>query len=49
MMSYNQNYNTQPIYELDFNYSDNSDSDNNLSQLAYRSYLGIMYSDKTCD
>ena len=39
MMSYNQDYNTQPIYELDYNYSDNSDSDNNLSQLAYRSYL----------
>ena len=36
MMSYNQDYNTQPIYELDFNYSVNSDSDNNLSQLAYK-------------
>ena len=39
MMSYNQDYNTEPIYELDYNYSDNSDSDNNLSQLAYRRYL----------
>ena len=39
MMSYNQDYNTQPIYELDYNYSDNTDSDNNLSQLAYRSFL----------
>ena len=39
MMSYNQDYNIQPIYELDYNYSDNSDSDNNLTQIAYRSYL----------
>ena len=39
MMSYNQDYNTQPIYELDYIYSDNSDLDNNLSQLVYRSYL----------
>ena len=38
MMSYNQDYNTEPIYELDYNYSDNSDSDN-LSQLAYRSVV----------
>ena len=39
MMSYNQDYNTQPIYELDYNYSDTSDSDNNITQIAYRSYL----------
>ena len=37
--SFNQDYNTQPIYELDYNYSDNSDSDNNLKQIAYSSYL----------
>ena len=28
-------YNTQPIYELDYNYSDNSDSDNNITQISY--------------
>ena len=39
MMSYNKEYSTEPIYGLDYNYSDNSDSDNNLSQLAYNKVL----------
>ena len=39
MMSYNQEYNEQPIYELDFQYSDDSESDTTILQNLYRSYL----------
>ena len=39
LMSYNQEYNEQPIYELDVQYSDDSDSDTNITHNIYRSYL----------
>ena len=39
MMSYNQDYNEQPIYELDCNYSEDSDFDKNVALNVYRSYL----------
>ena len=39
VMSYNQEYNEQPIYELDLQYSDNSESDNTILQNLYRTYL----------
>ena len=32
LMSYNQEYNEQPIYELDFQYSEDSESDNTSSK-----------------
>ena len=38
-MSYNQEYNEQPIYELDFQYSEDSVSDTTILQNLYRSYL----------
>ena len=39
LMSYNQEYNEQPIYELDFQYSEDSESDTIILQNLYRSYL----------
>ena len=39
LMSYNQDYNEQPVYELDFRYSDDSNSDTAILQNLYRSYL----------
>ena len=39
LMSYNQEYNEQPIYELDLQYSDDSESDTTILQNLYRSYL----------
>ena len=35
-MSYNQEYNEQPVYELDFQYSEDSESDNTILQNIYR-------------
>ena len=31
-MSYNQEYNEQPLYELDFQYSEDSESDTTILQ-----------------
>ena len=39
LMSYNQEYNEQPIYELDFQYSEDSESDTTILQNIYCSYL----------
>ena len=39
LMSYNQEYNEQPIYELDLQYSEDSESDTTILQNLYRSYL----------
>ena len=39
LISYNQEYNEQPLYELDFQYSENSESDATILQNLYRSYL----------
>ena len=39
LMSYQQEYNEQPIYELDFQYSKDSESDNTIIQNLYRRYL----------
>ena len=39
LMSYDQEYNEQPIYELDFKYSEDSESDTTIQQNLYRSYL----------
>ena len=39
LMSYNQEYNEQPIYEIDCLNSDDSDSDNSITRNLYRSYL----------
>ena len=39
LMSYNQEYNEQPIYELDLNYSEDSETDTTTLQNLYRSYL----------
>ena len=38
-MSYNQEYNEQPVYELDFHYSEDSESDTTILRNLYRSYL----------
>ena len=38
-MSYNQEYNEQAIYELDFQYSQDSESDATILHNLYRSYL----------
>ena len=38
-MSYNQEYNEQPIHEIDFQYSEDSDSDTKVIQNIYRSYF----------
>ena len=38
-MSYNQEYNEQPIYELDLQYSEDSESDTTILQNLYRCYL----------
>ena len=38
-MSYNQEYNEQPIYELDLQYSEDSESDTTILQDLYRCYL----------
>ena len=37
--SYNQEYNEQPLYELDFQYSEDSESDTTNLQILYRCYL----------
>ena len=39
LMSYNQEYNEQPLYELDFQYSEDSESDTTILQNLYCSYL----------
>ena len=39
LMSYNQEYNEQPVYELDFHYSEDSESDTTILRNLYRSYL----------
>ena len=39
LMSYNQEYIEQPLYELDFQYSEDSESDTTILQNLYRSYL----------
>ena len=39
LMSYNQEYNEQPLYELDLQYSDDSESDTTILQNLYRCYL----------
>ena len=39
LMSYNQEYIEQQIYELDFQYSEDNESDNTVLQNLYRSYL----------
>ena len=39
LMSYNQEYNEQPIYELDIQYTEDSDSDTTILQDLYRCYL----------
>ena len=39
LLSYQQKYNEQPIYELDWQYSEDSESDNTIIQNLYRSYL----------
>ena len=39
LMSYNQEYNEQPLYELDFQYSEDSESDTTILQNLYRCYL----------
>lgn len=39
LMSYNQDYNDQLLYELELQYSDNSDSDTATFENLYRSYL----------
>ena len=39
LMSYNQEYNEQPLYELDIQYSEGSDSDTTILQDLYRCYL----------
>ena len=38
-MSYNQEYNELPVYELDFQYSEDSESYTTILQNLYRSYL----------
>ena len=38
-MSYNQEYNEQLVYELDFQYSEDSESDTTILQNIYCSYL----------
>ena len=38
-MSYSQEYNKQPVYELDLQYSEDSESDTTILQNLYRSYL----------
>ena len=39
LMSYDQEYNEQPLYDLDFQYSDDSESDTTILQNLYRNYL----------
>ena len=39
LMSYNQEYNEQSVYELDFQYSEDSESDTTIVQNLYRCYL----------
>ena len=39
LMIYNQKYNEQPIFKLDLQYSDDSESDNTILQNLYHSYL----------
>ena len=39
LMSYNQEYNEQPVYELDLQYSEDSESDTTILQNLYRCYL----------
>ena len=39
LMSYNQDYNEQPIYEIECLYSEDSKSDNSITQNLYRSCL----------
>ena len=34
-MSYNQEYNKQPLYELDFQYSEDSESDTTILSEGY--------------
>ena len=43
LMSYNQEYNEQTIYELDFQYSEDSKSDTTILQSLYRSYLYTLF------
>ena len=38
-MSYNQENNKQPIYELELQYSEDSESDTTIIENLYRSYL----------
>ena len=39
LLSYGQEFNKQPIYELDLQYSEDSESDTLILQNLYRSYL----------
>ena len=39
LMSYNQEYKEQPVYELDFQYSEDSEANTGILQNLYRSYL----------
>ena len=39
LMFCNQEYNEQPVYELDFQYSEDSESDTTIMQNLYHSYL----------
>ena len=39
LTSYDQEYNEQPIYELAFQYSEDSESDTSILQNLYRIYL----------
>ena len=39
LLSYGQEFNEQPIYELDLQYSEDSESDTLILQNLYRSYL----------
>ena len=39
LMSYTHEYNKQQVYELDFQYSEDSESDTSIRQNIYRSFL----------
>ena len=39
LMSYQQEYDEQPIYEIDRQYSEDSESDNTIIQNLFRTYL----------
>ena len=39
LMSYNKEYNEQPLYELDIQYSEDSESDTTILQNLYRTYV----------